>query len=101
MFLENHVPGQWLLPWTGKVGEQGLMSVRAALTALVRNWKLSALLRDCIAFTGDVDTVATGALTAASCSLEHEQDLSASLMSVIENGTYGTGCLAAPDTRLV
>jgi ADP-ribosylglycohydrolase len=100
MFLENHVPGQWLIPWVGKVGEQGLMSVRAAVTALVRNWRLSSLLRDCIAFTGDVDTVATVALAAASCSVEYEQDLPADLLLMLENGTYGRDYLAALDRQL-
>jgi ADP-ribosylglycohydrolase len=41
---------------------------------------LSELLKDCIAFTGDVDTVATIALAAASCSEEITQDLPAHLI---------------------
>jgi len=100
MFLENHVPGQWLLPWSGKVGERGLESVRAAVTALVRNWRLSDLLKDCIAFTGDVDTVATLALAAASCCIEYDQDLPPELVLKLENGPYGRDYLAALDRLL-
>lgn len=40
------------------------MGVRAALTALSANDSLSGVLRDGVAFTGDVDTVADVALAA-------------------------------------
>jgi ADP-ribosylglycohydrolase len=100
MFLENHVPGEWLVPWSGKVGEQGLECVRAAVTALVRNWRLSELLKDCVAFTGDVDTAATLALAAASCCVEYDKDLPAELVLKLENGLYGRDYLAALDRLL-
>jgi ADP-ribosylglycohydrolase len=99
-FLESHVPGRWSLPWWGKVESKGWMSVRAAVTALVRNDRLSDLLVDCVAFTGDVDTVAAIALAAAACSPEYEQDLPESLLSALENGPYGRDYLAAMDRRL-
>ncbi|MFG1797504.1 hypothetical protein [Nocardia sp. NPDC049149] len=41
------------------------MSVRAALTVLASGRSLSAMLRASVAFTGDVDTVATIAFAAA------------------------------------
>src|SRR5262249_29833233 len=63
-FVEAHVPGNWGDPWRGKVGSKGWMSVQAAVTALVRNARMTTLLRDCIEFGGDVDTVATIALAA-------------------------------------
>lgn len=100
MFLENHVPGQWLVPWSGKVGEQGMESVRAAVTALVRNWRLSELLKDCVAFTGDVDTVATLALAAASCCVEYDKDLPRELVLKLENGLYGRDYLEGLDRQL-
>jgi ADP-ribosylglycohydrolase len=63
-FLEAHVPGEWSVSWTGKVKSKGWMSVRAAITALAASERMSDLLRRCVDFTGDVDTVAAIALTA-------------------------------------
>jgi ADP-ribosylglycohydrolase len=100
-FLEAWVPGTWAEPWHGPVGAQGWMSVRAAVTALGRNDRLSSLLRDCIDFTGDVDTVAAIALAAASGSAEYEQDLPGRLVATLENGPYGRDYLAALDLRLL
>jgi ADP-ribosylglycohydrolase len=100
-FLEGEVPGQWSAAWHGKVGPKGWMSVRAALTAVVRNGRLSDLLKDCIAFTGDVDTVATIALAAASCSEEYEQDLPPSLVAALENGPFGRDYLVGLDRQLL
>jgi hypothetical protein len=52
-FLENHVAGhRWTETWRGKVKSKGWMSVRAAVTALIRNNRLSLLLLDCVALTG-------------------------------------------------
>jgi ADP-ribosylglycohydrolase len=100
-FLESQVPGQWSVPWQDKVGAQGHMSVRAAVTAVMRNECLSDLLRDCIAFTGDVDTVATIALAAASASAEYKRDLPENLLRTLENGPYGRDYLAALDRQLM
>ena len=100
-FLQSEVPGPWAAPWEGKVGSKGWMSVRAAITAVLRNQRLSDLLRDCIAFTGDVDTVATIALAAASCSSEYEQDLPANLVAMLETGPYGREYLVALDRQLL
>ncbi|HEY9651493.1 MAG TPA: ADP-ribosylglycohydrolase family protein, partial [Coleofasciculaceae cyanobacterium] len=88
-FLEVHVPGEWSIPWEGEVKSKGWMSVRAAITAIIRNDSLSELLKDCIAFTGDVDTVAAIALAAGSCSAEIAQDLPEHLIYGLENGSYG------------
>lgn len=99
-FLEAHVPGAWARPWAGKVGPKGWMSVRAAITALHRNTRMSDLLRDCIAFTGDVDTVAAIALAAGSCSAEIEQDIPEYLVWTLEGGRYGREYLIALDRRL-
>jgi ADP-ribosylglycohydrolase len=100
-FLEGEVSGDWSVPWTGKVGPKGWMSVRAAITAVARNQRLSDLLVDCVAFTGDVDTVATIALAAASCSREYEQDLPENLVLMLENGTYGRDYLVELNARLM
>jgi ADP-ribosyl-[dinitrogen reductase] hydrolase len=100
-FLAGQVPGQWDVPWIGKVKSKGWMSVRAAVTAVQRNDSLARLLRDCVAFTGDVDTVATIALAAASCSGEYARDLPAGLIEGLENGPYGKDYLARLDAGLL
>lgn len=99
-FLEDNVPGQWAEPWSGKVGSKGWMSVRAAVTAIHSCSRMSDLLRFCVDFTGDVDTVATIALGAASASSEVKQDLPAHLHCGLENGRYGLYYLSRLDSRL-
>ncbi|WP_309116087.1 ADP-ribosylglycohydrolase family protein [Saccharothrix sp.] len=88
----------WARPWHGAVGSKGVMSVRAALTALAGQGTQSEVLRACVAFTGDVDTVATVALAAASHVLP--ADLPAVLVDGLENGPYGRDHLAKLDARL-
>ncbi|WP_293088529.1 ADP-ribosylglycohydrolase family protein [Okeania sp. SIO3B5] len=101
-FIETHVPGKpWSEPWDKKVGSKGWMSVRAAITAVERNEKMSSLLMDCINFTGDVDTVATIALAAGSCSVEIVQDLPENLKLLLENGKYGRDFLINLDRQLM
>lgn len=93
--------GGWARPWRGKVGSRGWMSVRAALTAMTTSSSLSEVLRTCVAFTGDVDTVATVALAAASRSPEMTPDLPRVLRRDLENGPYGRGYLSQLDARLL
>lgn len=100
-FLEQLVPGAWTDPWRGKVGPKGWMSVQAAVTALARNERMSALLLDCINFGGDVDTVATIALAAGSCSAEVQQDLPQHLLDGLERGPYGYDYIAELDRQLM
>jgi ADP-ribosylglycohydrolase len=100
-FLDTHVCGEWSKPWQGEVRSKGWMSVRAAITAVIRNDSLSELLKDCIAFTGDVDTVAAIALAAAACSEEMTQDLPAHLSDGLENGTYGRDYIIQLDKQLM
>ncbi len=90
----------WARPWQGEVGSKGVMSVRAALTALTSHDSLGSILRACVAFTGDVDTVATIAISAAATSAEITADLPAVLHDGLENGPYGRDHLAALDARL-
>jgi ADP-ribosylglycohydrolase len=100
-FLEAHVPGEWSQPWQGHVKSKGWMSVRAAITAVMRNESLSELLKDCVAFTGDVDTVAAIALAAGSCSQEITQDLPEHLSAGLENGSYGKDYIINLDRQLM
>ncbi|MGV9614234.1 ADP-ribosylglycohydrolase family protein [Nocardia xishanensis] len=100
-WVDSHVPNGWSRPWRGKVGSKGRMSVGAALTALSTSGTMSDLLRTCVAFTGDVDTVATIALAAAARSPEITQDLPAVLLANLENGTYGRDYLARLNGELL
>jgi ADP-ribosylglycohydrolase len=65
------------------------------------NDSLSSLLRSCVAWTGDVDTVATIALAAGACSEEVAQDLPEHLVSGLENGPFGRDFLRELDRRLM
>ena len=101
-FLERYIAGhKWNEDYVGKVKAQGWMSVRAAITAVKRNDKLSELLKDCINFSGDVDTVATIALSAASCSKEYTKDLPDKLVWTLEGGKYGREYLIELDKKLM
>ena len=100
-FIETYIPGEWSKPWQGKVKSKALMSVRAAITAVMRNHSLSQLLKDCISFTGDVDTVAAIALGAGSCSEEIEKDLPSHLIETLENNAYGRDYIIDLDKQLM
>jgi ADP-ribosylglycohydrolase len=100
-FLEKYIPGDWSKPWHGKVGSKGWMSVRAAITAISGSSSMSELLRRCVAFTGDVDTVAAIALAAGSCSIEIEQDLPTHMHQFLENGLFGYDYIKNLDKKLL
>jgi len=100
-FLEEHVHGRWAEPWMGKVKSQGWMSVQAAVTALLRSKSMGDVLKTCIQFSGDVDTVAAIALAAGSCSPEIAQDLPVHLFDELENGQYGRDYIRLLDRRLM
>ncbi|MEO0562276.1 MAG: ADP-ribosylglycohydrolase family protein [Chloroflexota bacterium] len=100
-FLETHVDGAWATPWRGKVKSKGWMSVRAAMTAITAHEALSDILRACIAFTGDVDTIAAIAMGAAAHSREVDGDLPRHLYATLENGDYGHDYITALDERLL
>jgi len=100
-YINTHADGDWSQVWQGKVKSKGWMSVLAAITAVERNNSMSALLKDCIAFTGDVDTVATIALAAAAHSSEYTQDLPQHLIASLENGKYGRQYIEALNGQLM
>ena len=100
-YLEKHVAGHWTEPWQGKVKAKGWMSVHAAVTAIERSQSMSGLLQTCIAFSGDVDTVATIALAAGAHCQEIAQDLPENLVVTLENREYGRDYLTALDKQLL
>lgn len=99
-FIESHVEGEWSDPWRGKVGSKGWMSVKAAISAVQQHNSLSKILRACVDYSGDVDTVATIALGAASCSNTIVQDLPPHLIDGLENVNYGRDYLSGLDDQL-
>jgi ADP-ribosyl-[dinitrogen reductase] hydrolase len=100
-WVSDQLGADWTRPWQGKVGSKGAMSVRAALTALASARSTAELLRACVAYTGDVDTVATIALAAASRTPEVAPDLPAWLYRDLERGPYGHDHLQDLDKRLL
>jgi ADP-ribosylglycohydrolase len=99
-FLDAHVPGDWSRPHRGKIGPSGMTAARAAVTAIMAEGSLSALLRACVSYTGDVDTVAAIALGAASQSSEYVHDLPEHLVTGLEDGPWGLDYLRDIDARL-
>ncbi|MCL2715732.1 MAG: ADP-ribosylglycohydrolase family protein [Alphaproteobacteria bacterium] len=100
-FLDRHVAGyNWSRVHKGSVGAKGCDSVRAAITALVRNQCAADLLVDCVNFGGDVDTVAAIAMAAASCADDISRHLPASLWDSLENGILGRDSLIRLDQDL-
>jgi ADP-ribosyl-[dinitrogen reductase] hydrolase len=99
-WISEQLGDDWTRPWQGKVGSKGAMSVRAALTALASARSMSSLLQQCVAYTGDVDTVATIALAAAARTAEVADDLPSQLYRDLEDGPYGRTYLADLDRRL-
>jgi ADP-ribosylglycohydrolase len=99
----NHLvpPRDWNEPWVGKVKAQGWVSVRAAITAIQTHDSLSDILRACIAFSGDVDTVGAIAMGAASCAKDIKQDLPDVLKYNLEHSKYGLQFLEELDAKLL
>ncbi|MET7301253.1 ADP-ribosylglycohydrolase family protein [Embleya sp. NPDC005575] len=75
-----------LRPESDMSGAAGMDSTRAAITAPAAHTGTAALSKACVAYTGDVDRVATIALAVASCSAEYTQDLSPALPAGPANG---------------
>lgn len=100
VFLKSHIAGNWGEPWLGEVGSRGWMSVRAAITSLLRNNCLASVLRSSITWGGDVDTVASIAMAMASCSKEIKQDLPDRLIKDLEEGEFGLNHLRLMDAKL-
>jgi ADP-ribosylglycohydrolase len=96
------LPVGWLTKrWKGRVGfVNGRDTVAAAVTAIVYNDSLTDVLKTCVGFGGDTDTVATIAMAAASFCKEIEQDLPQSLSDGLENEEYGLDYLRRLDLRL-
>lgn len=99
-YIEAFIGGHWQREWTGPAKSKGTDCVLAALTAIQQNDNQGALLQACIAFTGDVDTVAAIALVMTSFSTEVEANLPPWMYKELENETYGRDYLLSVDQQL-
>ncbi len=86
--------------WDSEVECDAMQTIHAVNTALLRNRGMSTLLRDCVNFGGDVDSVAAIAMGIASLSPEYASDVPQSLVNELEDGAYGKGFLAQLDLAL-
>ena len=100
-FLASHVEGPWQIPYEGEVGNVGWQVVQAAVTAIRRTNSLRQLLKNCISFSGDTDTIAVVALSAASFSSEFAYDLPSQLFDGLENATYGRDYIMEVEFKLL
>lgn len=101
-FLNEKLPGwMWNVPWGGKVRMFGNEPVRAAITAIRFSNSKTELLRNCVAFTGDVDTVCAIAMGCAAPCHELKYDLDSNLFSSLEQGEYGLNYLLDLDKKLI
>lgn len=101
-WLDAQVPGfHWDQPYQEVVGTRATDAVSAALWAIVRSDTLTDVLRLCVGYGGDTDTVAAIAACAASRSDEIAQFLPVGLHKGLENGKYGREFLADLDANLL
>jgi ADP-ribosylglycohydrolase len=100
-FINEHVPGDWDRSWNGFVSVKGVECVQAAITAIIESETLSELLKRCISFGGDVDTVAAIAMGPASCCKYIEKDIPANLINGLENGRFGREYIIDLDKKLM
>lgn len=75
--------------------------LEAAIYAIESHSTMSDILRQCIDYTGDVDTVAAIAMGPASCSGEIQQDIPVELLDNLENNDYGREYLRELDRQLL
>lgn len=90
-----------LWPVGQRCTSEAIPCVKAAISAVLRNDKLTDVLKECIDYTGDVDSIAAMAMGIASCSNEIENDLPEHLYSGLENGKYGLDYLRELDRKLL
>jgi ADP-ribosylglycohydrolase len=86
--------------WQAEVECDAIQTVHAVSTALLRNRSMSGLLRDCVNFGGDVDSVAAIAMGLASLSREYVADIPHVLANGLEDGAYGRNYLRRLDDAL-
>ena len=93
--------GEWVECWRPgrRVGVHGWDCLEAAIYAIESHDDMAGILKECVSYGGDVDTVAAVAMAAASCSEEIEQNLPSLLVQNLENNAYGRDWLIDLDNR--
>lgn len=86
--------------WSSHVECDAIQTLHAVSTALLRNRCMSDLLRDCVDFGGDVDSVAAIAMGLASLTVEYSPDIPLQLRRGLECGLYGGDFLEQLDSAL-
>lgn len=100
-FLKHCLPAyNWQPDWKGHVPVHGISTVQAAITAIMKTSSLAELLKTCVSFTGDVDSVATIALAAASSSYQFKRDIPFALIKDFEHGNFGMDYLLELDSKV-
>lgn len=99
-FLTRRIRGEWEAPWQGRVRGDGVETARAALWAVVRHGRLEDVLGACIDYEGDVDSVATVAMSVAAFADDIDQSVPEPLLTGLEDGEFGRRFLASLDARL-
>lgn len=101
IFLNDCVPVyDWSQSWTGHVPIHGMSTVHAAVTAITSSHSLSEVLKKCVAFTGDVDSVAAIACACVSSLSEFPRNIPDNLWHNIESSTYGRDYLVEMDRKV-
>jgi ADP-ribosylglycohydrolase len=101
-FLNAHVPGyEWEKAWQGRTNVDGFPCARAALTAVARNRRYTELLKDCVNFGGDTDTVCAMAAAIAALDPDYERDVPRWMVDNLESGPFGRPLLHDLDQRLM
>lgn len=100
-FVNQHERGPWQNGYIGKVGSSGMQAVHAAIQAITLHDNLADILKACVDYGGDTDTVATIALGTASACDGIEKNLPAVLHEGLEAGMWGRPYLFDLDARLV
>ncbi len=98
--MRQLVPGFLPNSFKTPVSTDGIHVVNAAARAVEEQGSMSSILKQCVDYGGDTDTVAAIALAAASQSDRIEQDLPDHLIEGLENGPYGFDFLTDLDARL-
>lgn len=90
-----------LWPTKTRVTSEAIPCAKAAISAVIRNDTMSDTLKECIDYTGDVDSISAMALGIASCiKKDMKNDLPENLYNGLENGKFGLQYIKELDKAL-
>lgn len=100
-YLKERIPIDWNFDWKGKVFMRGREAILAALAAILKYDRLSAILIQSVEYQGDVNTVANLAMAIGSVADEVENDLPPFLEKQLAKGKYGRLFIKKLDLQLM